>query len=95
MKESKWGLSSNTETKVIVISGDEEEMSEHEKPGIFITMDTADTSNCKQSKWSENYGKRNSNEVDDTCRFKGEEISPEKESETDWQWHDECRARGI
>ena len=66
-------------------SGDEEELSKHEKLGIFISMDTGEISNGKQSKSTETGGERNSNEVDGTCRFKGEEISLEKESETDWQ----------
>ena len=80
--ESEGGPSSSNETNVLVINGNEEELSEHEKPGIFIAMDTGDTSDGEQSESSEDEGERNSNEVDDTCRFKGEEISPEKESET-------------
>ncbi|XP_078318451.1 protocadherin Fat 4-like [Crassostrea virginica] len=79
--ESEGGPSSSNETNVLVINGNEEELSEHEKPGIFIAMDTGDTSDGEQSESSEDEGERNSNEVDDTCRFKGEEISPEKESD--------------
>ena len=73
--ESEGGPSSSNETNVLVINGNEEELSEHEKPGIFIAMDTGDTSDGEQSESSEDEGERNSNEVDDTCRFKGEEIS--------------------
>ena len=50
-------------------------MSEHEKPGIFITIQIHQIAS-KVNK-AKIYGKRNSNEVDDTWRFKEEEISPD------------------